>query len=478
MDYLPIFLDLRGRKGIVVGGGDTAARKATLLLNAGAWVHVVAPTLGDAYRDLLEHERLIHLPALFQATHLDGMDVVVAASGDGEQDRAVFTAARSRNIPVNAADKPEICSFIMPSIIDRSPVMVAVSSGGEAPVLSRLLRARLETLIPAAYGRLAAIAGQFKKAVRAKFTTTEQRRKFWEKAFLSPISEMVFSGREQEAEANLQAMLDAGGEAPASGEVYLVGAGPGNPDLLTFRALRLMQQADVVVYDRLVSPPILDMCRRDADRMYVGKERDKHAVPQDEINMVLVRLAQEGKRVLRLKGGDPFIFGRGGEEIETLRDHGVPFQVVPAVTAAAGVASYAGIPLTHRDHAQALVLVTGHLKDGTMDLDWDMLCRPRQTIVIYMGLKGLVTLCEQMKLHGLPGDTPAAIVQQGTTLNQKTVIGTLDTLPALAAQAELKPPTLIIVGSVVSLHAKLNWFHPEPAADDHWHTPLDRPASM
>jgi uroporphyrin-III C-methyltransferase/precorrin-2 dehydrogenase/sirohydrochlorin ferrochelatase len=220
------------------------------------------------------------------------------------------------------------------------------------------------------------------------------------------------------------------------------------------------------------------MCRRDADRLYVGKERDNHAVPQDEINMVLVRLAKEGKRVLRLKGGDPFIFGRGGEEIETLREHGVPFQVVPAVTAAAGVAAYAGIPLTHRDHAQALILVTGHLKDGTMDLDWDMLCRPGQTIVIYMGLKGLVQLCDEMKKHGMPGSTPAAIVQQGTTLNQKVVTGTLDTLPAQAAQAELKPPTLIIVGSVVSLHAKLNWFHPEPAADDHWHTPLDKPASL
>ena len=479
MDYLPIFLDLRGRKGLLVGGGDTAARKASLMLNAGAWVHVVSPTpLADAFRELAGGDRLVHIESAFSDAHLDGADVVFAASDDDALNQAVHDAARARHLPVNVVDKPAVCSFIMPSIIDRSPVVVAVSSGGEAPVLSRLLRARLETLIPAAYGRLAALAGRFKQAVRGKFATTEQRRKFWEKALLSPVSEMVFSGREQEAEASLQAMLDATGTAPDSGEVYLVGAGPGNPDLLTFRALRLMQQADVVVYDRLVSPPILDMCRRDADRFYVGKERDNHAVPQDEINMVLVRLAKEGKRVLRLKGGDPFIFGRGGEEIETLREHGVPFQVVPAVTAAAGVASYAGIPLTHRDHAQALILVTGHLKDGSMDLDWDMLCRPRQTIVIYMGLKGLVTLCEQMKKHGMPGDTPMAIVQQGTTLNQKTVVGTIDTLPALAARAELKPPTLIIVGSVVSLHAKLNWFHPEPADDDHWHTPLDRPASM
>ncbi len=479
MDYLPIFLDLRGKNSLVVGGGDTAARKASLLLGAGAWVTVVAPgSLSEAFATLNGTDRIIHRQTSFDASQLEGMELVFAASDDPVLDKQVYDAARIRRLPVNVVDKPEICSFIMPSIIDRSPVVVAVSSGGEAPVLSRLLRARLETLIPAAYGRLAALAGRFKSRVRQHFSTTDQRRKFWENALLSPIAEMVFAGREQEAEAALAKMLDEAGNTPEGGEVYLVGAGPGNPDLLTFRALRLMQQADVVVYDRLVSPPILDMCRRDADRLYVGKERDNHAVPQEEINMVLVRLAKEGKRVLRLKGGDPFIFGRGGEEIETLREHGVPFQVVPAVTAAAGVASYAGIPLTHRDHAQALILVTGHLKDGTMDLDWDMLCRPGQTIVIYMGLKGLVTLCDEMRKHGMPGDTPAAVVQQGTTLNQKVVIGTLDNLPARVAQADLKPPTLIIVGSVVSLHEKLNWFNPEPAEDDHWHTPLDQPARL
>ena len=479
MDYLPIFLDLRGKNGLVVGSGDTAARKAALMLNAGAWVTVVSPTaLSDAFAELSGTDRIIHRQAAFEPAHLDNMELVFAASEDAALDKQVYEAARARHLPVNVVDKPEVCSFIMPSIIDRSPVVVAVSSGGEAPVLSRLLRARLETLIPAAYGRLAALAGRFKAKVRQQFETTEARRKFWENALLSPIAEMVFSGREQEAEAALAKMLDSSGAAPAQGEVYLVGAGPGNPDLLTFRALRLMQQADVVVYDRLVSPPILDMCRRDADRIYVGKERDNHALPQEEINLLLARLAKEGKRVLRLKGGDPFIFGRGGEEIDTLREHGVPFQVVPAITAAAGVASYAGIPLTHRDYAQALVLVTGHLKDNTMDLDWDMLCRPHQTIVIYMGLKGLVTLCDEMKKHGLPGSTPAAIVQQGTTLNQRVVTGTLDTLPGLAATAQLKPPTLIIVGEVVKLHDKLNWFHPEPSADDHWHTPLDRPAHL
>ena len=316
MDYLPIFLDLRGRKGLVVGGGDAAARKATLMLSAGAWVTAVSPEpLSDAFKDLIGTDRLIHLQAAFRPEHLDGADVVFAASGDDALDQAVHDAARARHVPVNVVDRPGKCSFIMPSIIDRSPVMVAVSSGGEAPVLSRLLRARLETLIPAAYGRLAALAGRFKQEVRGRFTTTETRRKFWEKTFLSPIAEMVFSGRELEAEAKLKAMLETEGAAPDAGEVYLVGAGPGNPDLLTFRALRLMQQADVVVYDRLVAPAILDMCRRDADRLYVGKERDNHAVPQEEINMVLVRLAREGKRVLRLKGGDPFILGGGGEYI-------------------------------------------------------------------------------------------------------------------------------------------------------------------
>jgi len=479
MDYLPIFLDLRGRKGLVVGGNDMAARKAALLLGAGAWVTVVSSdALSGGFSVLDGTDRLIHVQTPFSPDQLDGMDIVFSATGIPDLDTQVQEAARARHLPVNVVDTPEKCSFIMPSIIDRSPVMVAVSSGGEAPVLSRLLRARLETLIPASYGRLASLASRFKGRVKARFAETNERRKFWEKVFLSPIAEMVFAGRDRAAEESMEQLLEGGGDHHG-GEVYLVGAGPGNPDLLTFRALRLMQQADVVVYDRLVSPPILEMCRRDADRIYVGKERDNHALPQEEINLLLAKLAKEGKRVLRLKGGDPFIFGRGGEEIDTLRDHGVPFQVVPAITAAAGVASYAGIPLTHRDYAQALVLVTGHLKDNSMDLDWDMLCRPHQTVVIYMGLKGLVTLCDEMKKHGLPGTTPAAIVQQGTTMNQRVVTGTLDSLPGLAASAQLKPPTLIIVGEVVKLHDKLNWFHPAPElGQDHWQTPLDTPAHL
>lgn len=479
MDYLPIFLDLRGRNGLVVGGNDAAARKASLMLSAGAWVTVSsAEELSPTFNELQKTDRVIHRREAFKPSHLEGVDIVYAAHEDKDINQKVSEEARARHIPVNIVDTPDLCSFIMPSIIDRSPVMVAVSSGGEAPVLSRLLRARLETLIPAAYGRLASLAGRFKEQVRNKYTTTESRRKFWEMAFLSPLSEMVFAGRDREAETTLSEMISKEATTAATGEVYLVGAGPGNPDLLTFRALRLMQQADVVVYDRLVSQPILDMCRRDADRIYVGKERDNHAVPQEEINHLLARLALEGKRVVRLKGGDPFIFGRGGEEIDTLRDYNVPFQVVPAITAAAGVASYAGIPLTHRDYAQALVLVTGHLKNNTMDLDWEMLCRPNQTIVIYMGLKGLVTLCSEMKKHGMPASMPAAIVQQGTTKNQRVITGTLDSLPSLAVDANLQPPTLIIVGEVVKLHDKLNWFNPSTESDAHWHTPLDKPESL
>jgi len=475
MNYLPIFLDLRDRACLVVGGSETAARKAELLLRAGARVEVAAPALHEGFGRLPHADHLRRVADAFSPELLDGKDAVIVVEEDAAFAQIIADAARARHIPVNVADKPALCSFILPSIIDRSPIMVAVSSGGESPVLARMLRARLETLIPAAYGRLSALASRYKDRVRAAIKP-EQRRAFWEKVFLSPVAEMVFSGRDVEAEAQLQALLKDGAEHDISrGEVYLVGAGPGNPDLLTFRALRLMQQADVIVYDRLVSQPILDMCRRDAERIYVGKERDDHAVPQEEINLMLVRLAKEGKRTLRLKGGDPFIFGRGGEEIETLVEHGVPFQVVPGITAAAGVAAYAGIPLTHRDYAQSVAFVTGHLRDNTFNLNWEGIARHDQTIVIYMGLKGLPLLCEALIKHGLDATTPAAIVQQGTLPTQRVVTGTLTTLPELAAAAGLKAPTLIIVGNVVKLREKLGWFQPELHSEQAHRTPLETP---
>ena len=457
MDYLPIFFDIREKPCLVVGGGEVAARKCALLLRAGARVTVVAPTLGpslDAQRAALA---IVHRAGRFAPHDADGFALVIAATDDDAVNREVAAAAHSAHIPVNVVDQPALCSFIMPAIVERSPLVVAVSSGGAAPVLARLLRARLESLIPAGYGRLASLAATFRDEVKTRFAAAERRR-FWERALQGPIAELVYSGREDEARRALEQAIADPRLAFSGGEVALVGAGPGDPDLLTFRALRLMQQADVVVYDRLVSMPILDMVRRDAERIYAGKERANHALPQEDINQLLVRLAREGKRVVRLKGGDPFIFGRGGEEIDTLAAEGIPFQVVPGITAAAGCAAYAGIPLTHRDHSQSVVFVTGNLKDGGMDLNWDALAQPRQTVVFYMGLSGIDILCRELVAHGLPARTPAALIQQGTTAEQRVLTGDLDTLSGIVHAARVKAPTLIIVGGVVKLRERLHWF--------------------
>ncbi len=457
MDSLPIFLNVKGKLCLVVGGGGVAHRKASVLADAGATVKMVAPEFSDAFTNLHGIERVAER---FQSSHLDGAVLVIAATNDSTVNQQVSQQARARNIPVNVVDSPELCTFIMPSILDRSPLMVAFSSGGTSPVLARMLRSKLEALIPQGYSRLTAFSARFRETIKARIADPAKRRIFWENVLEGVIAEKVLAGDEASAEAMLLSLLK--NEKPEqAGEVYLVGAGPGDPDLLTFRALRLMQKADVVVYDNLVSKPVLEMTRRDAMRIYVGKKRDSHTMPQEEINELLVRLAKQGKRVLRLKGGDPFIFGRGGEEIETLAEHGVLFQVVPGITAASGVSAYAGIPLTHRDHAQSCIFVTGHLKDGSMNLDWDALARPNQTIVVYMGLHGLETLCTELIAHGLPGSTPVAIVQQGTTQNQRVITGTLATLPGIAQIEKPQAPTLIIVGGVVTLREKLAWFNPK-----------------
>jgi uroporphyrin-III C-methyltransferase/precorrin-2 dehydrogenase/sirohydrochlorin ferrochelatase len=457
MDYLPIFADVRNKLCLVVGGGAVGKRKAGVLLEAGADVRVVAPQIEP---ELAEQKGINAIVARFDAQHLEGVTLVIAATNDRSVNRQVSDLARARNIPVNVVDDPELCSFIMPAIMDRSPLMVAFSSGGASPVLTRLMRGRLETMIPQNYSLLAGFAERFRELVKQRVTNPAKRRIFWENVLEGVIAEKVLSGDEGSAEKMLLHMLESEDNI-LRGEVYLVGAGPGDPDLLTFRALRLMQKADVVVYDNLVSKPIVDMTRRDAERIYVGKKRNDHTLRQEEINELLVRLAKQGQRVLRLKGGDPFIFGRGGEEIETLAAEGIPFQVVPGITAASGVSAYAGIPLTHRDHAQSCIFVTGHLKDGSMNLDWEALARPKQTIVVYMGLHGLATLCAELVAHGLHGDTPIAIVQQGTTKNQRVVTGTLATLPGKTEVEELQAPTLIIVGGVVTLRRKLAWFNPE-----------------
>lgn len=459
MDYLPIFLNVKKQLCLVVGGGEIAKRKAGVLLDAGAHVRVVAPEIDPALVKMPHVESIV---SRFEAHHLDGVTLVIAATDDRDVNILVSKVAHERNLPVNVVDDPELCSFIMPAILDRSPLMVAFSSGGASPVLTRMMRGKLETIIPQNYSRLAAFAERFREQVKLRVTSPAKRRIFWENALDGVVAEKVLTGDERSAEAMLQQML-ASEDNIVRGEVYLVGAGPGDPELLTFRALRLMQKADVVVYDNLVSKPIVEMTRRDAERIFVGKKRADHTLRQEEINELLVRLAKQGKRVLRLKGGDPFIFGRGGEEIETLAAEGIPFQVVPGITAASGVASYAGIPLTHRDYAQSCMFVTGHLKDGTINLDWDALARTKQTVVVYMGLHGLDTLCSELVKHGMPESTPIAIVQQGTTQNQRVVTGTLATLPGIAAIEKLQAPTLIIIGGVVKLREKLQWFHPQPS---------------
>ena len=455
MQFLPLFHKLQGRPVLVIGGGEVALRKARLLSDAGARLRVVAPEIRSELQELAGAEGI----ALrgYASCDLQGVALVIAATDDEPLNARISAEAQAQGIPVNVVDAPALCSVIFPAIVDRSPLIVAVSSGGDAPVLARLIRAKIETWIPATYGQLANLGKRFRERVKQLFPDVQQRRVFWEDVFQGQIAESGFAGKPEEGERLLEERL-AGAAPRALGEVYLVGAGPGDPDLLTFRALRLMQQADVVLYDRLVAPAIIELCRRDAERIYVGKRRADHAVPQEQINQLLIDLARQGKRVLRLKGGDPFIFGRGGEEIEQLAAEDIPFQVVPGITAASGCAAYAGIPLTHRDHAQSVRFVTGHLKDGSSNLPWKDLVAPGQTLVFYMGLVGLSGICEQLIAHGRSAATPAALVQQGTTQNQRVFTGTLETLPQLVAQHEVHAPTLVIVGEVVTLRDKLAWF--------------------
>jgi uroporphyrin-III C-methyltransferase/precorrin-2 dehydrogenase/sirohydrochlorin ferrochelatase len=404
-------------------------------------------------------EEKIHLIVRpYIETDMTDKQIVFVATDDSELNKQIHDQARIQKILVNVVDNTPLCQFITPSIVDRSPIIIAMSSGGVAPVLLRYLRQKLESVIPQKVSLLGLFSEKFRASVKKRFKSVTERRYFWEDVLDGDIAENVLQGNEQVAEQKFLEKLNAPDASKTVGEVYLVGAGPGDPDLLTFRALRLMQKADVVVYDRLVSPEILELVRRDAEKIYVGKAKSKHTIPQDQINELLAKEALAGNRVVRLKGGDPFIFGRGGEELETLIEHGISFQVVPGITAASGAASYAGIPLTHREHAKSVVFATGHLQDNSINLNWKGLAQPDQTIVFYMGLTGLPIICEQLVKHGLSPATPIAMVQSATTPQQKVVTGTLEDIQQKAEAAQIKPPALIIVGSVVSLHKKLNWF--------------------
>lgn len=461
MDHLPIFLDIKGKRTLVVGNGTVAARKADLLLRSGSDLTVVAPELGEELSRLAESYDFRHQAHELSAKDLAGCVIAFGCSEDDSINRGLRDLAAAAGVMVNVPDTTDSCDFIMPAVVDRNPLLIAISSGGSSPLLVRMLKSRFETTIPAAYGHLAEFAGSYRDRIKNLIPNATRRRRFWETMVSGSVAEHLFSNQLEQASSLMETQLSeasVAGDKPPAGEVYLVGTGPGDPDLLTFRALRLMQQADVVLYDRLIGDGIMNLVRRDAERIYVGKLKNNHTMSQQEIGQMLIKLAQKGKRVLRLKGGDPFMFGRGGEEIEALSENNIAFQVIPGITAANGCAAYAGIPLTHRDHAQACVFVTGHEKDGQLNLNWESLIQPRQTVVLYMGLSSLEAITSGFMENGADPATPAAVIENGTRVGQRVITGTLKSLLEKTNEAEVTSPALIIIGSVVTLRDKLSWF--------------------
>ena len=456
MNFLPVFMDLRGRSCLVVGGGAAAVAKARLLAQTGAAVTVVAPRVDQALEALIAARAVRWIAREFVPADLAGRALAIGASGSDVLDTRLADAGRAVNLPINVVDRPDLSDFLMPAIVDRDPVVVAISTGGAAPVLARRIRAAIEASLPPGIGRLARFAASFRGAVRAKIADAETRRQFWESLFDGPIGAAVLQG---EIGAARRAVVDRinrpGSLPPPAAAVSIVGAGPGDPELLTLRALRRIQQADLLVHDKLIGPEILDYARRDAERIYVGKSRGRHAKTQSEINALLVAHARRGRRVVRLKGGDPFVFGRGGEELDYLVDQGIAVEVVPGITAAAGCAAYAGIPLTHRDHAGAVTFISGHSKDGAPDVDWAGLARGRQTVVVYMGVATAGIVADRLIAHGMNPTTPVAIVENGTRPDQRLVIGVLADVAQLIAGHRIGGPALIIIGAVVGAAASV-----------------------
>ena len=461
MEYLPIFADLKQRPCLIVGGGEVAWRKTRMLLKAGAAVRVVATELNTEFQALVRDGKVIHLADEFSPEHLDGVFLAIAATDSKAVNARVYQSANQRQVLANVVDDTPRCSFIVPSIVDRSPLIVAISSSGKAPVLARLVREKLEALLPQHLGSMARVAGGFRDRLKQSLGSVTERRKFWERAFTGRFAELIAVGKEQQAVAELEQSIH---EPAPQGEIALIGCGPGDAGLLTLRALQLMQQADVVLYDYLVSDEVMELVRRDAELVCVGKRAGHHSVPQEETNRLLVHYAQQGKRVVRLKGGDPFIFGRGGEELEVAAEAGIPFQVVPGITAAAGATAYAGIPLTHRDYAQSAMFITGHCRPDGDELDWSTLARGRQTLVIYMGLMKASHIQQQLLAHQRSADTPVAIIERGTQKQQKVLTGELHQLAELAENAA--SPSLIVIGEVVKLSEKLHWFGTQDQASE------------
>lgn len=470
MALLPLFLRMSGRRCLIIGAGPVAAGKIRAALKADADVVVRTREVSDQVAELAASApNKVQITLWTVASHTvaealardEGMPwaLVVAATDDAALNRQICEAAEREGYLTSSVTEAAGGNVVFPAIVDRAPVIAAFSTGGTSPALARHLRSLLESVLPTRVGRLAELGQRWRGTVKRRVAGPAQRRALWDRIFAGPIAEMIYAGREDDAEQAVGALIDeSANDTSPLGEVYLVGAGPGDPELLTFRAMRLIQQADVVLYDRLVSDEILAFIRRDAERIYVGKQRAAHAVPQGDINQRLIDYARAGKRALRLKGGDPFVFGRGGEEIARLAEEGIPFQVVPGITAASGCAAYAGIPLTHRDHAQSCVFVTGYLKNGRVALEWERLVAPNQTIVVYMGQAGLSEICRELVAHGLPAHTPVALITDGTKATQHVAVGTLTELPCPPDVGERAAPALIIVGEVVSLHRDLRWF--------------------
>jgi len=446
MDYLPLFLDLKGRPCLLVGGGEIAQRKLDLLLRAGADIEIVSPVLGEGTRGLVAAHGLTVHTRPFAPEDVRGRYLVVAATDDPTVNAAVFEAGNASQTLVNSVDQPEISSAIFPAIVDRSPVQIAISTGGSSPTLARVVRGWIEARLPSGLGALASFIRDRRNAVKTALGTVSERQRFWERIIGGATAENVYRGDTEKAEAQFHEEL-AGRD---SGFVALIGAGPGDPELLTLKALRLLQSADVVLYDNLVNRGILDYARRDAELIYVGKKWKAPSTRQDSINALLVEQAQAGKSVARLKGGDPFIFGRGGEEIESLLAAGVDCIVVPGITAALGAAAYSGIPLTHRNVAQSVRFVTGHRAENRINLQWPELAKPDQTLVIYMGLPGIEEILAQLMAHGLPDSTPAALIEKATLPEQQLVIGTVSNLAEKVRAAGVTGPTMAIVGDVVA----------------------------
>ncbi|WP_241607742.1 siroheme synthase CysG [Rosenbergiella australiborealis] len=454
MDYLPLFAELKQRPVLVIGGGEIASRKIDLLLRAQATVLIAARELSDEVNRLAEEKKVTWIDTEYHPEQIDSVFFVIAATDDNALNERVYQDAQRKFKLVNVVDDQARCSFIFPSIVDRSPIIVAISSAGTAPVLARSLREKFETLLPARLGDAAHLAGRWRDQVKQRFQRMPDRRRFWERLFNGEFLHQATAGNLVQAEKILAESLQQ--PIAQSGEIYLVGGGPGDPGLLTLRGLQVMQLADVVLYDHLVSDEVLDLVRRDAERICVGKRAGAHSVPQQETNQLLVSLAQQGKKVVRLKGGDPFIFGRGGEELEAAVEANIPFQVVPGITAAAGATAYAGIPLTHRDYAQSVVFITGHCRKEGREPDWAALALTDQTLAIYMGTVKAAEISQRLIDHGRAADTPVAVIGRGTRQDQTVQTGRLDQLAVLAAEAP--SPALVVIGEVVHLHQHLAWF--------------------